>query len=302
MPDVDYTLFDPSRAPLCAIKDCPRKAAASKRGLCQRCHRERKLAGLPLPPDRRRLTPIKTCATPGCDRTNDKHAFNGVRCNMHYRRRRKAQKLAAGELCSVDNCEKPAVARGLCGTHRIAARAAGDLDLVPAKSLKERFFGYAVPGKYLDDCWGWNACVNQKGYGVLRVGRTTPLAHVISYELHHGPVPPGMVVMHACPLVDGKRPNKACTNPLHLRIGTHAENTQDDDTGKLTPSDVHLIRYLACIGVSLSRIADAVAATGGQRVSIGMIGFIRRGESWATLPTERPDPERLRAALEYLKS
>jgi hypothetical protein len=73
------------------------------------------------------------------------------------------------------------------------------------------------------DCWIWTGARTADGWH----GRFTPegsrsmvMAHRFSWELHYGPVPAGLLVLHACD-------EPACVNPGHLMVGTHRANMID---------------------------------------------------------------------------
>ena len=99
------------------------------------------------------------------------------------------------------------------------------------------------------ECLVWAKHINRSGYGSVWSGGKNRDAHRVSYELHHGPIPQGMCVMHSCD-------NRACIEPSHLSIGTRTENMQDmankgraskvsgesHSLSKLTPSQVAEIR------------------------------------------------------------
>jgi hypothetical protein len=98
-------------------------------------------------------------------------------------------------------------------------------------TLAERFWRHVdrngpVPEHVprLGPCWVWTAHLNPAGYGRLRIGKAHGHrlrgAHVIGYELAHGPVPEGLEVSHKCD-------RRSCVRPSHLTVATHADNLAD---------------------------------------------------------------------------
>jgi hypothetical protein len=71
-----------------------------------------------------------------------------------------------------------------------------------------------------DGCWTWTASKSARGYGYSHKDGRTIKAHRASWELHFGPVPPGMFVCHQCDV-------PSCVRPDHLFIGTTQDNTAD---------------------------------------------------------------------------
>lgn len=86
------------------------------------------------------------------------------------------------------------------------------------QTIRERFFAKVSKTA---TCWLWTACKNQGGYGSFtRSKGVTTLAHRLSWELHNGPIPAGLDVLHTCDVRD-------CVNPAHLFVGTAKDNMQD---------------------------------------------------------------------------
>lgn len=73
-----------------------------------------------------------------------------------------------------------------------------------------------------ETCWLWTGGRSSSGYGQLRVGGrrgTMRTVHRLSYEVHHGEIPAGMLIDHTCHA-------KECVNPAHLRAVSNKENQE----------------------------------------------------------------------------
>lgn len=70
------------------------------------------------------------------------------------------------------------------------------------------------------DCLIWSASKLGPHYGGVKFVGKMRRAHRVSYELHFGAIPAGMVVMHRCD-------TPLCIRPEHLRLGTQSENVKD---------------------------------------------------------------------------
>lgn len=131
-------------------------------------------------------------------------------------------------------------------------------------------------------CWTWLASVVQSGYGHIHSNGRLILAHRVSWELRHGPIPGGMQVLHRCD-------NRRCVNPDHLFLGTHQDNMDDmvlkdrhcrgerSPAAKLSPADVACARALNRAGASQKALARAFG------VSHTTMRFAVLGKNWGSV-------------------
>ncbi len=193
--------------------------------------------------------------------------------------------------CLNPGCIRKVVAKGRCVAHYRAEWAKARRGPPKARpTFNERFWSHVTKDgptmpHMTTPCWLWTGVIGSGGYGVLNaesVGRGVLRTHRISYEIHVGPIPDGLLVLHACD-------RRSCCNPAHLRVGTAADNSRDmrirGRTGsrtrgavrynaKLTSETVLSIRADRSAGVK----CIAIAAQYG--VSESCVSAVTTGRSW----------------------
>ena len=88
------------------------------------------------------------------------------------------------------------------------------------KMTHEQRFWARVDKGAAPDCWLWAGSVQSGGYGQIKVAGRSSTSHRVSWEIHHGAIPAGMMVLHRCDI-------PRCCNPEHLFLGTAKDNSAD---------------------------------------------------------------------------
>jgi len=144
--------------------------------------------------------------------------------------------------------------------------------------LEDRFWMRVTPRA---GCWEWGGSTNGR-YGVIGSRYRVHYAHRISYELHFGPVPDGLQVLHRCD-------NPPCVNPAHLWLGTRSDNMLDasrkgrlprDNKGERNPGAVIDSATATAIRDGYATGVSQVALAQRYGISRTQVGRIVRREAW----------------------
>lgn len=190
--------------------------------------------------------------------------------------------------CSVDICNKPAIARGYCISHYDRFRNHGDpLGGGPDRAMQGepmRFIHEVVLHHTSDECLTWPFGRDGAGYGAVKVGGKQIVASRYVCELVNGPPPtPEHQSAHSC----GKG-HEACISPIHLSWKTMAENMADklvhgthqrgERHGRAKITETQALAVLRLKGLKSQR---KIAAEFG--ISNMQVSRIHKGESWGCL-------------------
>ncbi len=200
------------------------------------------------------------------------------------------QKPTIPRVC--EHCHKPFFtypSQIRAGIGRFCSRScAGSNSAQIRNKLPEHRFWENV--QKTNGCWIWTSGTVAYGYGNLCINGKMQRTHRYSWELHNGPIPDGLFVLHKCD-------NPLCVNPAHLFLGTHQDNMDDKmskgrhvslrgsshGNAKLDESDViEIRRRYTSTGITQAELGREY---GVDRTTISLI--VRR-KKWAHLP---PDSE-----------
>ena len=120
-------------------------------------------------------------------------------------------------ICSIEGCDRDAVARGWCLNHYKRERRRAGGQFVRA-TVAERLAAAAT--RQPNGCLEWDRARHADGYGHFYLDGRIQLAHRAAWIIANGPIPDDMNVCHRCD-------NPPCIDPAHLFLGTQSDNVAD---------------------------------------------------------------------------
>ncbi len=189
-------------------------------------------------------------------------------------------------LCGFSGCERPFVAKGLCGQHwrqqrkgRLLTPIRMPVDLATRFWVKVNKDGPVVRQE-LGQCWVWTAAKDRHGYGSILMSepkRGPKLAHRVAWELVHGPLGENEQVLHRCD-------NPPCVRDEHLFKGDPAINAADRHAKGRDAMEGRNPRYkLTSLIVADIRRRHEEGPTALARefgVHVGTVADVLSGRSW----------------------
>ena len=151
------------------------------------------------------------------------------------------------------------------------------------QEIVNRFWNF-VGNTDANECWLWTGNLSTHfGQARMFYKNKTLLAYRVSYEIHHGEIPKGLIIRHLCD-------NPSCVNPEHLTLGTQKDNVHDmiergrakyppkksgehHARAKLNQEQVNEIRQSQESGIVLAKKFN---------VSPACISVIRNNKKWNT--------------------
>jgi len=234
------------------------------------------------------LTPAEKAAEARlADQRRDAEIFGRHVESVSLLRRRGYAVIADGEWFRVDGRRVDASALKAIAERQLRlmgvtrARGPGVGRRTPSgRTLAERLEYYSIPEPN-SGCLLWLGSGTVDGYGQIRDLGPMRRAHRVSWRLAFGPIPDGLLVCHKCDV-------RACINPDHLFLGTHADNVADRDAKG---------RRIAPRGEEsgLSKLTDAevlaIRADGRRQIDIARdygirqthVSAIKHGVAWRHL-------------------
>ena len=156
------------------------------------------------------------------------------------------------------------------------------------QSVVQRFWKYVHRGQD-HQCWNWvGSKAVRGGYGQLSSKGLLLKAHRLSWEIHLGAIPEGMMIRHLCH-------NPSCCNPIHLLPGTAKDNHLDmQKAGRMSVPETRRGEDFHDNKLTKSNVLDIYASqdrgvdlANKYGVSKSMISRIRRGRAWRSVTNHK---------------